>query len=566
MSTLHLRHIESALDAKFATFVDLTDVSSSSPQSQRQRFLARSLAAYPVSEITASAPQEVALGITDGTDDNGIDLVYYDSSQERLYFVQSKWHADGSGGPQVGEIQKFIQGFRDLVNLRFDRFNEKVRHLQRQITAALDNPRVTIECFYLHTGTHDPTDHVKRLFDDLENEMNDSGEVLHTRVFKQSDLHAMVSGEVEGDRIDLDIALFDWGQVTEPFAAYYGQVAASDVAAWWRDHGSNLFSRNLRKFIQASEVNNTIAESLKSSPDHFWYLNNGITVLCQSIARKAIGGLDRKHGQFACEGVSVVNGAQTVGSIGTGHAGSNGDGSAADARVLVRLISLENCPPSFANTVTRATNTQNRIVNRDFVALDPEQERLRIELRIDGLTYALKTGDADPAPDDGCSVVDATVALGCAVQDVQWAVQVKREIGKIWEDTESSLYRSIFNAGVSSTGLWRSVQVMRVTDARLATIQRREEGRRRQAAVHGNRLLLHCVYRCLPVEYFREGSDPITDEVVQGLVDKLFEAMVDSVEADYEANYLASLFKNLTKCRTVRQGMLTSVPPVGLPI
>lgn len=46
----------------------------------------------------------------------------------------------------------------------------------------------------------------------------------------------------------------------------------------------------------------------------------------------------------------------------------------------------------------------------------------------------------------------------------------------------------------------------------------------------------------------------------------MFEAMVDSVEADYEANYLASLFKNLTKCRTVRQGILTSVPPVGLPI
>jgi hypothetical protein len=107
---------------------------------------------------------------------------------------------------------------------------------------------------------------------------------------------------------------------------------------------------------------------------------------------------------------------------------------------------------------------------------------------------------------------------------------------------------------------------MRVADSRLATIQRREEGRRRQAAVHGNRLLLHCVYRCLPVEYFREGSHPVKDDVVHGLVDTLFEAMVESVEADYEANYLASLFKNLTKCRTVRNGMVTSIPPVALPV
>ena len=74
--------------------------------------------------------------------DNGIDLIHYDVGQERLYLVQSKWNASGNGSPAVGDVQKFIQGIKDLVNLRFDRFNGKVQRLERQITAALDNVRV----------------------------------------------------------------------------------------------------------------------------------------------------------------------------------------------------------------------------------------------------------------------------------------------------------------------------------------------------------------------------------------------------------------------------------------
>lgn len=73
---------------------------------------------------------------------------------------------------------------------------------------------------YVHSGTAGVTDHVRRLFEDLEAEVNDSGELLRTRVFKQADLHAMVSGEVEGDRIDLEIALFEWGPDLRAFRSF----------------------------------------------------------------------------------------------------------------------------------------------------------------------------------------------------------------------------------------------------------------------------------------------------------------------------------------------------------
>jgi len=258
--------------------------------------------------------------------------------------------------------------------------------------------------------------------------------------------------------------------------------------------------------------------------------------------------------------VSIVNGAQTVGAIGHALADRDeGSDDSADARVLVRLISLENCPPEFGAAVTRATNTQNRIVSRDFVALDEQQERLRIELRIEGRAYALKTGDPDPAPEDGCSVVEATVALGCADSDPQTAVQVKREIGRIWEDTESPLYRRLFNSGTTSTQLWRCVQVMRVVDAEIRRMQGTEEGRRRQVAVHGNRLILHVVFAVLADSSSEEGEpDP---EYLCQQARASFEAFCQKIDSDYQGNYLASLFKNQTKCRVLVDHALDSLAP-----
>ena len=119
-------------------------------------------------------------------------------------------------------------------------------------------------------------------------------------------------------------------------------------------------------------MNDAIVETIKSAPDHFLYFNNGITLLCTELDKKPLGGKSKTSGVFECKGASVINGAQTVGSILTALASPSSGGSmvGTNAHVMVRLISLQNCPPDFANEETRAANTQNRIEKRDFAALD----------------------------------------------------------------------------------------------------------------------------------------------------------------------------------------------------
>src|ERR1700693_4489900 len=115
-----------------------------------------------------------------------------------------------------------------------------------------------------------------------------------------------------------------------------------------------------------TDVNDAIVDTLKNHSENFLYFNNGITLLCSELKKQPLGGKSKDSGVLECRGASIVNGAQTVGSII--HALSP-HGSNSTARVLVRLISLEDCPADFGSDLTRAANTQNRIEKKDFAAL-----------------------------------------------------------------------------------------------------------------------------------------------------------------------------------------------------
>lgn len=274
--------------------------------------------------------------------------------------------------------------------------------------------------------------------------------------------------------------------------------------------------------------------------------------MCKRVAKSAAAGTARKTGKFTFEGASVVNGAQTVGCIG--QAAEENLAAVQDARVSIRFISLENTPADLPTEVTRATNTQNRVERRDFVALDKEQERLRMELQLShNKVYAIKTGEPDPPPAVGCTVVEATVALACAQPSSDLAVQAKREIGRLWEDVHRSPYKQLFNPGVSATELWRAVEILRTVDSTLQRERDAREGRERSVTVHGNRLVAHLVFHTIPNSWATADDSAFASMIssVPGETRRALAAVMGVIAADYAPNYLASLFKNASRCRDV---------------
>ena len=404
-------------------------------------------------------PRASADAVTDGFKDNGIDAIHYSSKDKTLYLVQSKWDHEGRGSFKHGDALKVTKGLTDLMNGKYVKFNDKVRAKKAELDTFLLMPtREWRAGGHLFRPRLPRGLEVKQEFDELLTRMNDSGDdILRLHVLRQSVVHGIIASGARGTPLNLEVGLHNWGLTTEPFKSYYGQVAASEIAQW-DIHHPRLFAPNLRMFLGSTEVNQSLMESLRSSPEKFWYCNNGITALCASIKKKRIGGEQRDAGVFECMDVTIVNGAQTVGAIATTHA--NHPQAVAKAMVQVRFISLENCPDGFSSAVTRATNTQNRIERRDFVTLDEEQERIRIELKLDGITYVYKSGEKLPSLEAGFELTEATVALACSHADLALAVQAKREIGKLWEDITKEPYKKIFSPSVSSAHVWRMVQIL----------------------------------------------------------------------------------------------------------
>jgi hypothetical protein len=551
MSELHVRQIKAALEKHFAGVVDISDLAIRPVAEQTTAFLTRAQLAFVFSYLSGVPADVAAAAITDGFGDNGLDGVLYNATERVLYIGQSKWRHDGTGSIERGDIQKFIKGFRDLINARWSRFNQKMQPKAPDVEAALNDSSTRIVLVVTYTGQNALSTEVSQDLADLLEDVNNPTELVTTQVLRQSNIYAAVAQGIQGAPIDEDVQLFEWGWIREPYEAVYGQVAAADVARWYEHHQSQLFVPNIRMFLGATEVNTTIIETLRDVPREFWYFNNGISALCRTIKKKPIGGSTRETGTFECRDLRIVNGAQTVGAIF--DASQKHSDKVALARVPIRLVSLEHCPPEFDKKVTRYNNTQNRIDRRDFVALDLEQERIRGELLLEGVSYVYKSGETLTPSAKGFGLEEATVARACSQADVNLAVQAKREIGKLWEDIDKAPYKILFNPSVSGPTIWRAVQIVREVEATLANLKT-QTGRDRLLAVHGNRFIAHLVFQCLPAGVVAASGqlDATVRNQVAMLTEHAYNSALTILDAKYPDAYLANLFKNAGKCQTVK--------------
>ena len=141
--------------------------------------------------------------MVDGSDDNGIDAIYYDAIEKHLYVVQAKWIHNGVGEPELGDVRGRPGGIRDLLNNAYDRFNPKPAAKAETITDALTDPNTKYDIVLVYTGINLLSEHSRRDLDDLAAEMNDASELLDVDVLSQSDLYTSLTAGISGEPISM---------------------------------------------------------------------------------------------------------------------------------------------------------------------------------------------------------------------------------------------------------------------------------------------------------------------------------------------------------------------------
>jgi hypothetical protein len=208
----------------------MSDYTDKPPDHREKAFLSRATAGLALMHAAGIEAKPAAQAIVDGFDDNGLDAIYHDPNERLLYVVQSKWDSTGNGSMDSGEVQKFAQGVRDLVHPHFERFNAKVRAKELEINAALENSRTKCSLILAYTGSQALSSPQATIVGDLLQELNDTSDVATCQTLSQKELHSAITSM--GESVDIEVMIYEWAKSEMPFAAYYGQVKAVDVAAW----------------------------------------------------------------------------------------------------------------------------------------------------------------------------------------------------------------------------------------------------------------------------------------------------------------------------------------------
>lgn len=548
VSMLHLAQIRRVIEENYVPLLDLEGAHQDHHQ------LSRGVAALAITDRTGLPVGMAATSVTDHSKDCGIDSVAYAADRSTLVLVQSKWSETGSG-LALGDVLKFLEGVRALVNNRWGGFDGPILQRRNEIMDILSQPGTKLELVLATTSTaHLDGPQVDALAGFCSS-MNDATDIATWLYLDQQRLYAHIASE-KNSHIDLAVNLRNWGVHQEGSAvAYYGTASAQEVVEWYKSHGSLLFSRNIRGALHGTEVNDQIAQTAIEDPSRFWFFNNGITVVAESF--KQAPHVNQKSGAFSFRRASVVNGAQTVSSLA--HAAATAPELLETADVFIRFVTLDDPDGEFGRLVTRRTNTQNQVGGREFVALDPEQERLRMEFAVSGYRYTYRSGEAITDPTKGCDLTDATVALACAF-GLRETVIAKREIGQLWEDIQAAPYKSLFNSSTTGAQVWAAVLTMRDVEEDLRALREAEfDGRDWLVSVHGNRLALWAVIQHLGVDRLRRASDfraPFDRDLVREVTEKVGRLIVSVVGEHYADSYPQPLFRNQAKTRYVGEQVL----------
>lgn len=540
-----VRHVVGYLKRTYDGLIDISEFSKANEHSQAQAFRTRALTALALQYLTDCKPDEAANGVVDGFDDQGIDGIAVAPDGSHVWVVQTKWSDQGTASLDQAAALKLVRGIEKLQDGEYDDFGDKLQHLRTSVDAAMNTGgvRITIAICLLGKSKLAPVVEADlQKFLDRANDLVPTAELV---VVDFDVVYETVKRGAADPQVDLSATLYDWGRLTEPFQGYYGTMSAGDIARWYGEAGDRLFDKNIRRWVGLTEVNQKIRGTLSSNPEFFWYLNNGITVLCESLD-KTLKGSARGVGTFSMSGANVVNGAQTVRSIH--DVAREHPDAVEDTRVWVRLISLQGCPPDFASLVTEATNTQNQVEARDFVSLDPTQAELRDDFALSlQKVYVIKRGEPDPPPDAGCSVLEVARALACAQPDAGFAARARQEGAVLWERGAQGTYSTLFGKSPGAERAWRLVTFMRSVSAALRSEERLREGRALRVASQAEFLITHVLLQHSARQQAPEPSPeswPALLDHVGHLVDKL----VLTIDELYPGSSIPQVLRDADRC------------------
>ena len=323
-------------------------------------------------------PKDIKKHWTDGNHDGGIDYVYDDGKD--LYLIQ------GKSAPKLNfnEFKHFICDMEDTIKV-FEEGLENKKEL---------NPKIK-----------------KAYKDGINNKSKKNIKlVLFTNAIINNELREVIE-EWKKDRF-FDIVVYDRENIEKKAidiedgekTVEKGKLILADKSVLKYNNGKKigiivnikakslqdlyhqkkdegLFGYNLREYIKGGklDVDNKVKDTIKNKKEDFWFFNNGITIGCKSF--------EIRDEKIYLYDFSIINGAQTTTLIGC----SPDIDKTKDFSLICKIVKSENSlEDTFIKNISRASNSQKEIEQRDLVANSYEQKLLQYRFSKNKYKLAVK--------------------------------------------------------------------------------------------------------------------------------------------------------------------------------
>nr|WP_315291391.1 AIPR family protein [Serratia proteamaculans] len=325
-----------------------------------------------------------AEAITDGHDDKKCDLVYVNPEEEYAVIAQCYFSSKNKQEAPANKASDLNIALAWLLQRDIVDVPDRIRSAAQEIRGYIRSNEIkTIYVWYVHNLPQSKN---------VENELvtvQQTAKTILTNDFLKDKIQ-VVASEI-GDE-----CLTDWYNeslspilVDEIFTldvdggyevsgngwhSLCTLIPAKFLYRVYKKHKIKLFSANIRDYLGSrssdSNINNGIRKTAETNPKDFWVYNNGVTALVHSFK------YEKEKNKLEIRGLSIVNGAQTTGAIG-----SLSRSPSDEAKVQIRFVSANEGDNDLIQNIIQYNNSQNKVEASDFRSTDKIQKRLKEEFR-----------------------------------------------------------------------------------------------------------------------------------------------------------------------------------------
>ena len=333
--------------------------------------------------------------------DGGFDAVFAnpDKGENEVVIVQSKCYTGAIRAEDLRtELRKIERTLRHRMNRIKSRLAERVKEAFSRAVSEFEDSDVIHYAIDIVTSWVPHNENQRKILETIVMEYEQKMKRLNvsrvTLVFGDKLLERAESWNVERELVDYDE--FQW--IKKNGCLRHGDsivvnLRASSLVKVFRKRGKEVLGLNLRYHVRRNtiqkEVDDGIEDTILHHSNEFWYLNNGIMIVCRDAK------LNKQNDILELFDYSIVNGGQTTYNIY--HLWNARSGSEDDFAVICKIVVVPGIKLTqgvrFAQKIAVSANSQKPIRAASLRANNLEQRKLGAALEDYGIYYVRKDGD-----------------------------------------------------------------------------------------------------------------------------------------------------------------------------